>query len=359
MTKRILFISFVFLLACKSKEEKIKPKLEPITESVYASGIIKSKNQYHVFATVGGIIEQIYVSEGDSVHKGSPILSIGNETQKLNMDNASLAARYADVQENQGKLNELIQGIELANIKMKSDSTLWMRQQKLWLQQIGSRLELEQKELNYKNSRNNYFAALQQYKDLKRQLEFSSSQAKTNLLITDKMQKDFTLKSEIDGIIYNLGKSKGDIVGAQTDLGVIGDAGSFVLEMQVDEYDILKIKKDQTVMVSLDSYKGKVFEAKITKVNPLMNERSKTFTIEASFVNQPETLYPNLTFEANIILQTKDKALLVPRNFVKNDTMVTKSNGDNVIVKTGLRDYQKIEILSGVSADDELIKPKE
>ena len=145
----------------------------------------------------------------------------------------------------------------------------------------------------------------------------------------------------------------------QTPLAVIGDAKNFILEMQVDEFDILKIRKGLIVLVTLDSYKGKVFEASVTKINPLMNERSKTFLVEAEFLKQPELLYPNITFEANIVLQSKEKALLIPRNFVQNDTLVFKSNGDKVVVKTGLRDYQKIEILSGISAEDELIKPTE
>jgi multidrug efflux pump subunit AcrA (membrane-fusion protein) len=129
--------------------------------------------------------------------------------------------------------------------------------------------------------------------------------------------------------------------------------------MQVDEYDIIKIKKDQLVYITLDSYKGKVFEAKVSKINPIMNERSKTFLVEATFINQPEVLYPNITFEANILLQTKYKAILIPRNYILNDSIVMKKNGDKITVKTGLKDFQKIEIISGITADDELIKPTE
>ena len=90
-----------------------------------------------------------------------------------------------------------------------------------------------------------------------------------------------------------------------------------------------------------------------------MNERSKTFLVEAAFIQQPEVLYPNISFEANIVIQSKNKAVLIPRNYLLNDSIVVKSNGDKVIVKTGLKDYQKIEIISGISADDELVKPTE
>jgi multidrug efflux pump subunit AcrA (membrane-fusion protein) len=127
--------------------------------------------------------------------------------------------------------------------------------------------------------------------------------------------------------------------------------------MQVDEYDIFKIKNGLKVLITMDSYKGKVFEAKIYNISPVMNERSKTFLVKASFINPPEKLYPFVSFEANIVIQTKQKALLVPRNLLLNDSTVVKSNGDKVLIKTGLKDYQMVEVLSGISENDELINP--
>ncbi|MBP9070016.1 MAG: efflux RND transporter periplasmic adaptor subunit [Bacteroidia bacterium] len=357
--KKLFIIPFLFLFACKDKVERTKPTEESISESIYASGIAKSKNQYQAFAIVNGIIENIFVTEGDSVKKGDPILSISNETQKLNKENAELAAQFADVNANQGKLNEVKQLIDLSRNKMKNDSALYFRQKNLWQDQIGTKVELENRELAYQNSKNAYYSSLVRHDDLKRQLDFNSQQSKKNLMISSKLEGDFTLRSEIDGIIYSLPKSKGEIVGLQTPLAVIGDASNFVLEMQVDEFDILKIKKGLPVLITLDSYKGRVFEAKVTKIDPLMNERSKTFLVEAEFIQKPEVLYPNITFEANIVLQTKEKALLVPRNYLIGDSIIIKANGDKVAVKTGLKDYKKIEILSGLSANDEIIKPTE
>jgi multidrug resistance efflux pump len=290
---------------------------------------------------------------------GTPILSISNEAQKLNKENAELAAAFSDINANQGKLNDAQLAVDLAKNKMKVDSALFFRQKNLWQQQIGTKVELEQRELAYQNSKNAYYSSVVRYNDLKRQLNFSSSQSKKNLLIADKLQSDYVLKSEINGIIYSLTKSKGEIVGAQTPIAIIGDAGKFILEMQVDEYDILKIKKGLTVLVTLESYKGKVFEALVTKINPLMNERSKTFLVEAEFVKQPEILYPNISFEANIVINSKEKAILIPRDYLLNDSFVVKPNGDKIAVKTGLKDYQKIEIISGINAEDELVKPKE
>ena len=47
--KLLLCFSFILLFSCSKKDDiEIKPTKGTITESVYASGIVKSENQYIV-----------------------------------------------------------------------------------------------------------------------------------------------------------------------------------------------------------------------------------------------------------------------------------------------------------------------
>jgi len=357
MNKLFIVLFLLVIVSCKSKTEKIKPLVSGISESVYASGTIKSNQQYQAFASANGVIQTIYVREGDSVEVGSPVLLIANDLQQLNSSNAALTARFNDVGANQGKLSDAKLLIAFQNSKMESDLLMLTRQQNLWKQNIGSKAELEQRELAYENSTLNYKSAVVKYSDLKKQLDYLALQSKTNLEISEKLAGDFTLKSEVNGVVYKLYKEKGEAVNLQTPLALIGNNNQFTLEMQVDEYDIFKIKNGQKVLITMDSYKGKVFEARVYNISPMMNERSKTFLVEASFVKPPEKLYPFVSFEANIVIQTKKKALLIPRNLLLNDSTVVRSDGEKVLIKTGLKDYQMVEIISGINADDELIDP--
>ncbi len=355
--KRYFFVGLAFFLfACKSKVEKIQPELSSITESIYASGKIRSENQYQAYVTVSGIISTVFVREGDSVKIGDPILSVFNEAQKLNKANAAASSVFSDYNANIEKLREGKSNMDMAQIKMKNDSVLLVRQRNLWAQQVGTKVELEQREIAYDNTRTNYYASMGRYLDLKRQLNYNSDQAKRNLQISERMEADYTLRSEVNGVVYSLLKKKGELVNPQAPAAIVGDSRLFVLEMQVDEFDITRIQKDMLVLVSMDSYKGQVFEARVSKINPIMNERSKSFLVEAVFVKQPDVLFPNISFEANILVRTKEKVLLIPRNYLVNDSMVMKANGEMQKVETGLKDYQKIEIISGLSENDELIK---
>src|SRR5687767_11061428 len=87
----------LILLSCHNKREETHPTVQNITESVYASGIIKSKNQYQVYSTVNGLIQQILIEEGELVTKGQPLIKLQNEIVQLQTESAQLSANYAEV----------------------------------------------------------------------------------------------------------------------------------------------------------------------------------------------------------------------------------------------------------------------
>ena len=358
MMKQLVPLLAVFLLtACKKKTEKTNPIQAKITESVYASGVIKSDNQYQVFSTVSGLVKEVFVTEGDTVKKGDPIMKLSDVTARLNNENAQIAADYSSVAANAERLNALKIDIDIAKTKMDNDASLVERQRNLWDQGIGTRNELDLKELNYKNSINAYKGAQSRYADLQRQINFQAKQAQKNLQISNNTTGDYTIKSEVNGKVYSLLKEKGEMVNVQNPVAVVGDAGGFTIELQVDEYDIAKVQPGQKIILGMDSYKGPVFEAVVKKINPIMNAQSKSFLVEATFINPPKTLYPNLTTEANIIIAVKEKVLTIPRNYLLEGDYVLLAGNEKRKVTTGLKDYEKVEIISGLTVSDVILKP--
>ncbi len=351
--KRLLLATIVIVYSCNDKgAETTKPFVQNITESVYASGIVKSKDQYEVYSTVNGIIAQNLVTEGDTIKKGDAIVTLLNETSQLNAENARIAASYSSLPSNVDRLNELKANIELARKKMQTDSALFQRQQNLWKEDIGTRNEMEQRELAYRNSVTAYQVSILQYNNLKKQIDFTAQQSIKNLQINNSVNNDYTVKARQDGKVYSILREPGEMVNTQTPIAVIGDVNEFLMDLQVDEYDIGKLIPGQKVFVSMDSYEGQVFEASLTKIQPIMNDRSRSFKAEATFISRPPRLYPNLTVEANILISTKTNALTIPRTYLMDDNTVVLKNGEKRKVVTGLKDYQLVEIISGLNKDD-------
>ena len=352
-------VALLLLFSCNSRRDCITPTIQDITESVYASGVVKSSNQYEVFSTVNGIIQQRHVREGDIIKKGEPLFTLQSETSRLNIESAKISSVFSSVPSNLDRLRELKLNIRFAKEKMLTDSLLFQRQRNLWENDIGTRNELEQKGLSWKSSVTAYESALLEYQQLKKQIDYSSQQSENRLQVSKALADEYVIKARQNGRIYSLLKEEGELVNVQTPIAIVGDASLFILDLQVDEYDIGKIKVGQQIIFSMDSYKGEAFEAIVQKIEPIMNNQSRSFRVEASFITKPDPLYPNLNVEANIVTRSKQDALTIPRAYLVDEQYVVLKKGQRRKVQVGLKDYERVEILHGLTGNDIIQKIRE
>lgn len=354
--KTSVIFYIISIIGCKNKTETISPKIENIIESVYASGIIKSLNQYEVSSKTMGSIKIIYVKEGQTLKKGDPIAKIENINSELIVDNALLLSKANEYEDNMEKISEAKESIRVALQKLNTDSLQFERQKILWNQNIGSKIELEQKELNYENAKVNFAKSKNAYNDLKKQLKLISDQSKNNLRIAQETANDLIIRSEVNGIVYKINMAAGELTSPSSPIAIIGQ-DSFVIELNIDEFDIAKIKKGQKVVIKMDSYKDQVFEAEISFIYPIMDERTRLFKAQATFKKGPDILYPNLSLEANIIIREEKNATTIPVNYLINDSTVILGSGEKARVEIGLKDNSVVEIKSGIDKDTKIRMP--
>ncbi|MBL7753616.1 MAG: efflux RND transporter periplasmic adaptor subunit [Chitinophagaceae bacterium] len=347
---------FLLLTACKEKTESILPARGTITEAVYSSGYIKSEKQYQIYPRASGVIKKLFVHRGDRVRKGQVIISVSSDVTRLNAESAGLNAAFSDYDANQDKIREARLMMDLAFKKMKSDSLTYSRQKRLWDEQIGTKYELEQRELAWVNARTSYQSAALRLRELERQLKYTSAQSRKTAAISKTMLSDFDIRSEQEGRLYALYKEEGEMVSPQAPVALVGNSADFLIVLQVDENDIIRVKEGQEVDITLESYKGQTFKATVRKIYPVMNERTRTFEVEASFTKSPPVLYPNLTVEANIILERRDDVLTIPRSFLDEENQVMISKKEKRKIRIGLKDYNRVEVLEGLTERERIYK---
>lgn len=353
-------LAFSFVSCSNEDTEKIKPTIGEVTESVYASGVIKADGQYTVYSTVNGTLLKVNVVAGQSISKGQRLFELESDKAELNTENARLAyqlsletSRYI-----QDKIAEMEMKVQSAKDKLTLDESIYRRNKNVINQGGISEVDFERIELAFKSSKINYESTKKQLTQLRAQLKNDQSKNAVNLQLNQKSQNDFSIKSAFSGQLFDVLVKEGSLVTPQIALAIIGQANSFLLELEVDENDMVRIQTGQKVLVTMDSYKGKVFDAIIDKIYPIMDERSRTFKIEAHFMKPPLKLYPNLTAEANIIIQTKKNTITIPKLFLIEGKYVLVNKDEKRVVKTGLSDYQKVEIVSGLNADEIIYKPQ-
>lgn len=350
---------FIVVGGCGSDDGIITPTVGPITESVYANGFVKAQGQYQVFPTATGNVLQLLVKEGDTVKAGQPLMRMDDRASGAGERSAAAQVQLLErnAAENGPVLVPLKDAAEQARDKYLLDSTNHERQKNLWAQQIGSKSELEQRELAFTTSRATWVRARKTLSETRDNLRTQLEVARNNAVISSAGQQDRTPSSLIDGTVYDLMIEPGELATPQKPVAVIGSAGDLYLELEVDEFDIRQVHTGQKVLVTLDSYGKEVFEASVSRIIPLMNERSRTFKVEARFTQPPPRLYPNLTAEASIVVRTKESALLVPAPYIVDGSYVLTGKKEKTAVKIGLRDMEQVEVLDGINAGTPLHKP--
>ena len=292
------------------------------------------------------------------VKKGDPILQVNNRTPKLNSENAYLTLQQSkeNFQGNAAILKSIEDDIYAAELKFNNDSINFARQQRLWEQNIGSKAEFDTQKLAYELSKNQLRQQKSSYARTKNDLETALQQAKNSYSSSKIIAEDYTINSKINGKVYALFKEPGELINTLEPLGAIGSATDFKIEMLIDEVDIIKIKIGQTTLVTLDAYPKAVFTATVSKIYPKKDETSQTFKIEAIFDSPPKVLYPGLAGDGNIVISKKEEALTIPREYlVEGNKVITED--DTIIVKVGAENLERIEIISGITENDMILKP--
>jgi RND family efflux transporter MFP subunit len=354
------FCLILFLqLACNNKRESIKPKRETIINTVYSSVTIEPDNVYKVNSTFSGNIEEILFNEGDLVKKGDILFVLANKPFQLNQRNEEINHQFL-LESYKGKANvmdDLKLEFQTARINFQNDSANYFRFQNLFEQNACSKIELEKSKLAYQISNKQleviHNKIIRKEKEFHTQLNLSQNNIELSRLRT----ADGIIASKINGKLFQLFKKKGEYASLQEPLAIIGDEKNYYLKMLVDEVDIPKIKVGQKVFVRLEAYKNQVFEATVSRISPKIDEKTQTFQIDAKFKNIPPKLYMGLTGEGNILVDSKHKVLVIPRSYLLPGNKVETDNGI-ITVKTGMANWDYIEIISGITENTRIYKPK-
>jgi len=344
-------IGLLISTSCNKQKKGFKPEYRDVTEAVYSTVTVQPRDVYKVYPQVAGIIEEMLIEEGDEVKKGDVLLRLTDNKSGVNVRSAQL--KYEIAKESysgeSARLKEIEEQIKTATVRVKNDSINYERQKRLWEQNVGSRLEFDNRKLAYDISRNDLDRLVNSYKRNQAELQRQMEIAKNTLQINKLNSQDFTLRSKLDGQVYSIEKEEGESITPQTAVAIIGSKGDFILSLLIDEVDIRKVFEGQRIILSLDAYPNSAYEAKVAKIYPEKDERSLTFKVEAEFVTKPDRLLKGLSGEANIVIDQKKNVLTLPSQYIMENGKVNTQDGE-VTVETGLRSLEYTEIISGIDS---------
>jgi HlyD family secretion protein len=359
---RIFFLLILFFISCSRSGETIKPQRKNITEAVYASGKIISENEYNIFSLVNGTIKEKKIKEGDVVSKGQVLYVIGNEASaaRLNAAQSAFENARANSSENSRVLNDLKSVLESAKVKLSNDSLNYFRLKRLVQQNATSQSSLDNAYAAYSVSVNQKKSAEEKYYAAKNDLNVALQNAKSQLAAAQSDLDNYFIRSEDNGMVYQAMKEKGEAVRAGEVVALLGETGSRIIKLAVDQQDINRIKIGQQILLKTDVTGNTIYKAEVSKLYPVMNELDQTFRVDAVFKDSTNQPFIHSSVEANIIIQQKQDALVIPgKSLIEGDSLRVKENGKikTIPVKVGIRTLDEVEITNGVDESSEIILP--
>jgi HlyD family secretion protein len=362
MKTNILFAASIAIImaACGKKEKTVKPVMKSLTEAVYASGNIFPKNEYHVFANADGLLNRLFVEAGDQVSLGQPLFKVDSDIQDARRKTSGAIYQTAldNLSSGSPALAEARTQMESAKVKMENDSVNYTRYKILLDNNATSRSEYDKALLAYNISKNDYAVRKNSVEKLKRQLFVDLQNAESMYSISAKEDQNYLVKALFSGTVYEIYKERGEAVRKNDPVAMLGDNSQTYLKLAVDELDIEKIKIGQEVLVKVDLYKDRTFQAKVTRIHRKMNIQDQSFRVDAEFTGDKPTAYYGLTVEANIVVSRKERALTIPKNMLASPDSIwvkTSEGTQKIRIKKGIEDFDQVEVLQGIDENTEIV----
>ena len=159
----------------------------------------------------------------------------------------------------------------------------------------------------------------------------------------------------------------GDYLKDGADMVNIEDIDAVLLDFRLAERFQTKVKPGQKAQVSFDALPGKQFTAVVQAIDPLIEANGRSVGVRACIDNRQMQLRPGMFARVSAVFGERPNAMVVPeeaivpqggRSFVVK--VVAGPNKDElmserVAVKIGLRQPGKVEILEGLSLDDQVV----
>ena len=344
-------------------------KIDSIVELVSETGNVTSAGAVPIYSTTTGMVEEVFVNNGDIVNDGDILFKVKSTATKLEQDTALSAYMTAKSTLEAAKATQLSLQAQLFT---KWDSYKDLAETEEYETYDEKPKEAERNTAEFLVPEKEWFAAESAYKNQQQIINQASVQTSAAWQAYQATQ-DSIVKAHIDGEVRNLGVTKGDIITVPTALTLATTSPAIVLvdddirttiKISVGETDVLKVAEGQSAEVELDALKGKTFSATVDRVDTVAspNQTVITYAVYIVLDEQVDSIKRGMTADVDIVVASKEDILTVPASAVKpyeggKAVRVVDDQGEieYIPVEVGSRGDGMIEILSGIDEGTEVI----
>ena len=312
-----------------------------IEKKTVVTGKVIPEDEVEIKPQIQGIIETLFVEEGDQVETGDLLAKIKVVPNEQNLNSA------------QGRLAN-------SKIVLKNAEIEYNRNKDLFEKGIISKQEYDNVQLRYSQAKQDVSNATSDLQIIRSGSRGGAASANTNIRAT------------VPGTVLEIPVEEGFQViasnsfNAGTTIANIADLNKMIFEGKVDEAEVGKLKVGMPLEVNLGAIEDQSLEAKLKFIAPKGNEEQGAvqFIIEADlFLNDSIFVRAGYSANASLILERKDSVMAIPESLLQFDRETEKpyvevSTGEQEFerrdIEIGISDGVNVEILSGLTKEDQI-----
>jgi HlyD family secretion protein len=316
------------------------PFYTSLNTNVVATGKLNPEDEIELKPQVTGIVDMIYVEEGDMIQKGDLIAKIR-------------------VVPNEQSLVSANSRINSSKLSFDNSKRLFDRSKELFSKGVISKQDFENAELSLNQARESLTQAENDFKIIKQGSLSGGGSANTNII------------AQISGTILEIPVREGNQViesnnfNAGTTIATVADMSIMIFEGQVDEAEVGKLEEGKAIKVVLGALGEEEFPSKLTFVAPKGIEANGAvqFKIKASVEIPTSKVRAGYSANAIIEIENTENSLCIKESLIQFNRFTEKPfveilNDDGVFVKKditiGISDGISVEVLEGVKEDDKI-----
>ena len=319
--------------------EQLKNKT--IEDKIVATGSVVPEDEVNIVPQISGIIQEIFVDEGDQVKAGDLLAKI-------------------KVIPNEQTLNSAEGRVKTTQIILQNSEKEYNRNKKLFEKGIISEQDFNSIELRYNQDKQSLENAKSDLQIIRLGSIGGSALTNTNV------------RSTISGTILQVPVKEGDqaieanTFNPGTTIATVADLNKMIFEGRVDEGEVSKLKTGLPLKIEIGAIEDKVYDAKLTLIAPKGIEVAGAiqFQIEGEvYLDDEYIIRAGYSANATIVTQTKENVLAIDEYLLQFDNKtkeafveieISDQNFEKRQIEVGISDGVFAEVLSGVTINDKI-----
>jgi HlyD family secretion protein len=350
-----------------------------MTKSVVATGKIEPITKVEIKSKANGIIEKLMTDVDHVVRAGDVLVELDKEnlTAQVREARANLQAAKAALEGSEAQLQKNRVEAEAPDVEFAKRN--YARAQQLFADKLVSPQALDDAKSAVDLAANRRSAAQVQLGISKAKVAESTAnvaQAQAAVERAEEQLANATIRAPINATVLTRDVEIGSPVSSILNMGsaatlvmTLGDINQVFVRGKVDEVDIGRVRLGQPARITVETFKDKKFDGKVTQISPIGAEKDNvtTFEVKVSIDNPGNELKANMTANAEIVLEEFPNSLIVPEAAITYDAKrhptvevldpATKEGRRKVTIKTGVGNGTKTQVIEGLKQGDKVILP--